>query len=717
MAQRKPLILVDGSSYLYRAFYALPPLTSSKGQPTGAIYGVISMLKKIKMDYQPEHMAVVFDAKGKTFRDDLFEEYKAHRPSMPDDLRSQIQPLQTIVKALGFPLIVIDGVEADDVIATLAITAEKQGIPTVISTGDKDIAQIVNENITCINTMSNTVLNVEGVREKFGIPPEKIVDYLSLVGDKIDNVPGIPNVGPKTAVKWLNEYGSLEKIVENVEQIKGKVGEKLRDNMHLLKLSKQLVTLKLDVPLDIKLNDLNLTEPNNQLLKELFTELEFKSFLAEILEKTPTQTQNRNYTTILTDLQFQTLLEQLKSAEFFAFDTETTSLNYINAELVGLSFSLKPGEAFYLPVAHQYLDAPKQLNRENVLQALKPILESTTKKIIGQNLKYDKSVLANHNIYLNAIAYDTMLESYILNSASSRHDMDSLALKYLGKQTIHFEDVAGKGAKQKTFDQVDIESATQYAAEDADITLQLHEKLWPMLCQEDKLVKVFKEIELPLLSVLSKMERRGVLINSDLLNQQSLELSKRMKELESEAFALAGEKFNMNSPKQLQTIFYEKLNLPILKKTPKGQASTAEAVLQELALDFPLPKLILEYRSLSKLKSTYTDVLPMQINAKTGRVHTSYNQAVTATGRLSSTDPNLQNIPIRNVEGRKIRQAFIAPTNYKILAADYSQIELRIMAHLSNDQGLQSAFVKGLDIHKATASEVFGIELANVTAE
>lgn len=717
MTTQKPLILVDGSSYLYRAFFALPPLTNSKGQATGAIYGVVSMLRKLIREYQPEHIAVVFDAKGKTFRDDLFVQYKAKRPSMPHDLKSQIQPLQQIVAAMGLPMLIIDGVEADDVIATLALQAASQGMSTLISTGDKDITQLVNEKITCINTMSNTLMDREGVINKFGIPPELIVDYLSLVGDKVDNVPGVPSVGPKTAVKWLNEFGSLDNIIANAEKITGKVGENLRSHLTELDLSRQLVILKTDVELDVSPIELNLKEPNKTILQQLYSELEFKTFLTEILEQTASQTSTADYKTILTENELNKLIEEIHAAKYFVFGTETTSLNYINAEVVGISIAIQAHEAFYIPLAHSYIDVPKQLDRTMVLNKLKPILESAKHKIIGENLKYDKGVLKNYGIDLIAIAFDTMLESYILNSSSSRHDIDTLALKYLSHKTIHFEDVAGKGAKQKTFDQIDIAAATEYAAEGADVTLQLHQVFLPKLEEHPSLLKVLQTIEMPLLSILSKMELHGVLIDKNKLAVQSEELAKRIAELEDEVFALAGESFNMNSPKQLLEILFHKLKLPILKKTPTGQASTAEPVLQELALDFPLPKLILEYRSLTKLKSTYADALPEQINAKTGRVHTSYNQAVTATGRLSSTDPNLQNIPIRTIEGRRIRQAFIAPKKHKIVAADYSQIELRIMAHLSGDKGLIDAFAAGLDIHKATAAEVFNIPLEKVAHE
>lgn len=710
-----PFVLVDGSSYLYRAFYALPQLTNSKGQPTGAIFGVINMLKKLINDYQPEHIAVVFDAKGKTFRDELFEQYKATRSPMPNELISQLKPLKEIVKAMGLPLLEIEGVEADDVIGTLATQAQKQGLYSLISTGDKDMAQIVNDRVTLINTMSNTILDPEGVKNKFGIGPELIIDYLTLVGDKVDNIPGIPGVGPKTAVKWLTEFGSLDAIIENAEQIKGKVGEKLRDNLTNLELSRKLATIKLDVELDINPKGLAPNEPETEELIELFKELEFKSWLSELLAKTEqTKKQQREYKKILTENELQAWISKITKADVFAIDTETTSLNALQAELVGISLAVNADEAAYIPVAHDYEAAPTQLAREQVLDKLKPILEDNKQLKLGHNLKYDLHVLANYGIKLNGIAYDTMLESYVLNSSGSRHDLDTLALKYLGCNTIHYEDVAGKGAKQVTFDQVDIDAATEYAAEDADITLQLHQTLWPKVEAISGIKYIFDKIEMPLLTVLSRVERNGVLVDKKMLATQSKQLTKRMAELQQEAYDIAGEEFNLGSPKQLQKIFYEKLSLPILQKTPKGQPSTAEAVLQELALDYPLPKVILEYRGLSKLKSTYTDTLPLQINPQTGRVHTSYNQAVAATGRLSSTEPNLQNIPVRTPEGRRIRQAFIAEQGYKIVACDYSQIELRIMAHLSKDKGLLTAFANGLDIHKATAAEVFGIALDKV---
>ena len=724
MADKKPLILVDGSSYLYRAFYALPPLQTSKGQPTGAVRGVISMLKSLLKEYQPEHMAVVFDAKGKTFRDDLYAEYKANRPPMPDDLREQIEPLHKAVELMGLPMLIIDGVEADDVIGTLCREATEKGVDTIVSTGDKDMAQLVSDHVTLINTMNNTRMDRDGVIEKFGVPPETIVDYLALIGDTVDNVPGVPKCGPKTAVKWLEQYGTLESLMEKADEIKGKIGENLRNSLEALPLSKELVTIKTDVALAQGVNDLNLQPPQTEELLNLFKELEFKSWVAE-LETIADENDNATlaeklearYETIFEQERFDVWLEKLKQADIFAFDTETTSLNYMDAELVGVSFSVEPGEAAYVPVGHRYPGAPEQLDRDKVLQALKPLLESDTPKIVGQNLKYDNNVLHQYGIQIKAIAADTMLESYVLDSVGSRHDMDTLAQKYLDHETIHFEDIAGKGAKQLTFDQIDIEQAGPYAAEDADITLRLHQTLQPKLAAEEKLQKVFAEIELPLMPILSKIECTGALIDADKLRQQSQHLAERMQILQQQAFEEAGQEFNLGSPKQLGEILFEKLQLPVIKRTAKKAPSTAEDVLQELALDYPLPNIILEYRSASKLKSTYTDKLPQLINSRTGRIHTSYHQAVAATGRLSSSDPNLQNIPVRTEAGRKIRQAFIARPDCKLVAADYSQIELRIMAHLSGDKGLLNAFNNGLDIHKATAAEVEGIAIDDVTAE
>jgi DNA polymerase-1 len=716
----KPFVLVDGSSYLYRAFHALPPLTNSKGEPTGAIYGVVNMLRRLLLDYDPDYCAIVFDAPGKTFRDDLYAEYKSNRPAMPDDLQAQIAPLHAIVEAMGLPLLIIEGVEADDVIGTLATQASREGMHTLISTGDKDFAQLVNKHITLINTMSGTVMDPDGVVQKFGVTPDQIIDYLALIGDTSDNVPGVPNVGPKTAVKWLTAYGSLDKLLKNADKITGKVGDNLRASLAQLPLSRELVTIKQDVSLALKPKELKFAEKNIPVLIDWFKRLEFKGWLSELLEtdastESSTPQEQKKYQIILEEKVFESWLSQLQKAELFAFDTETTSLEAMSAEVVGVSFAMQAGVAAYLPFAHDYLGAPTQLSREWVLKKLKPLLEDPKKKKVGHHLKYDKNVLANHHIDLQGIAYDTMIESYVLDSTGSRHDMDTLALKYLGHKTISFTDVAGKGAKQLTFNQVHLEEAGPYAAEDADITLQLHEALSPKLAENKGLSFVFNNIEMPLVPVLSRMEQAGVLIDTKMLSKQSASLAKRLSELEKTVYTMADGEFNLSSPKQLQEILYTKLALPVLKKTPTGQPSTAEEVLQELALTYPLPSLILEYRSLSKLKSTYTDRLPEQVNAKTGRVHTSYLQAVAATGRLASSDPNLQNIPIRTEEGRKIRQAFIVPPGFKLVAADYSQIELRIMAHLSQDAGLLAAFEQGLDIHKATAAEVFSVPLDAVT--
>ncbi|MBB71828.1 MAG: DNA polymerase I [Legionellales bacterium] len=710
-----PFVLVDGSSYLFRAFHALPPLTNSKGMPTGAAYGVINMLRKLRKDYDPEYMAVVFDPKGKTFRNDMYSEYKANRPPMPDDLRVQIQPLFDIIKAMGLPLVIVDGVEADDVIGTLAQQATANGMHTLISTGDKDMAQLVNDKVTLINTMTNKVMDEAGVEEKFGLPPAQIIDYLALMGDTVDNVPGVPKVGPKTAQKWLAEYGSLDNVMANANGFKGKIGENLRNSLEQLPISKQLVTIKCDVALDESPSDLKPVDKDTAKLVEIFKELEFKSWLSELLgdsaDEAPKET---HYDIVLSEKDFDKWLNKLASAKQFAFDTETTSLNYMDAELVGVSFAVKAGEAAYVPFGHDYPGAPTQLSRDYVLDKLKPLLEDPKLEKIGHNFKYDLTVLANAGIDVQGVAYDTMLESYIL-AGGIRHDMDSLALKYLGHKTIHYEEVAGKGAKQITFNQVGLDEAGPYAAEDADVTLQLHEHLWPSLQKQKDLKDVFHDIEMPLVPVLSQVERNGVLIDAKKLQAQSKDLAARLDTLEQKAFKVAGAEFNLGSPKQLQEILYDKMGLPVLQKTPKGQPSTAEPVLQELALEYELPELILEYRSLSKLKSTYTDKLPLQVNQHTGRVHTSYHQAGAATGRFSSSDPNLQNIPVRTEEGRKIRQAFIAPKDYKIIAADYSQIELRIMAHMSGDKGLLDAFKNKLDIHRATAAEVFGLPLDKVT--
>lgn len=722
--QKAPLILVDGSSYLYRAYHAMgqADLRTSKGQATGAIRGVVSMLRKLIKDYPGSIVAVVFDAKGKNFRHDLYDQYKANRPPMPDELRLQIEPIHDIVHAMGLPLLCVEGVEADDVIGTLAHQATEQKIDVIISTGDKDIAQLVSDHVTLVNTMTETTMDREGVIEKFGVPPELIIDYLSLVGDSSDNIPGVDKCGPKTAVKWLHEYGNLDGVTEHAENIGGKIGENLRQALKHLPLTRQLATIKTDCQLDVSVGNLDMEKPDNEKLRALFSELEFKGWAAE-LGKTqeesslPCETIVRQYEIVSDETAFDHWLKNLDSAENFAFDTETTSLDYMTARVVGVSFSVESGKAAYVPFGHDYLDAPKQLNKEWVINKLKPLLENPKKHKVGQNLKYDKHVLENEGINLEGIAFDTMLESYVLNSTATRHDMDSLAIKYLNEKTIRFEDIAGKGSKQLTFNQIPLEQAGPYAAEDADITFRLHRKLEHELGRLPKLNTVFREIEMPLVTVIQRMERNGALIDAKLLAEQSHVIGKRMLELEKEAYALANEEFNLDSPKQLQEIFFNKLGLPVIKKTPTGQPSTAEPILQELAQDYPLPKVILEYRGLAKLKSTYTDKLPLMICTKTGRVHSSFHQAVTATGRLSSSDPNLQNIPVRTEEGRRVRQAFIAPQGYKLLAADYSQIELRIMAHLSGDKGLLDAFARGLDIHKATAAEVFGEALENVSSD
>ncbi|MGJ8679877.1 DNA polymerase I [Paraglaciecola sp.] len=726
-----PLILVDGSSYLFRAYHVpyLQALSTSYGQPTGAITGVLNMIKSLQKDYPNGNVVVVFDAKGKTFRNDLYPEYKANRPPMPDDLRTQIAPLHQIIEAMGLPLLVIEGVEADDVIGTYAHQASELGIETVISTGDKDMAQLVTPHVRLINTMTNVELDEAGVFEKFGVKPNQIIDYLALMGDKVDNIPGVNKCGPKTAVKWLAEHKTLDQVIENADNVKGKIGEYLREALEQLPLSYELATIKLDVDLPTQVQDLAATAQNTEQLIELGKKFELKRLVADAeknantdstKEQIPTPTAattKTNYHCILTQAEFELWLEKLQSAKLFAFDTETTSLNYMEAELVGVSFSIAENEAAYVPFGHDYLDAPEQLNKEYVLEKLKPILENTQIKKVGQHLKYDKNVLANYDIELKGIAFDTMLESYVLNSVVTKHNMDALADTYLGLSTIHFEDIAGKGAKQLTFNQIDLEKAAPYAAEDADITLRLHNVIWEKLKAEPDLAKVFEEIELPLSSVLAKMEQFGVLIDSQKLAQQSQDLASRIIKLEKEAHELAEKEFNLSSPKQLQEILYEKMDLPVLKKTPKGAPSTAEEVLQELAINYPLPKILMEYRGLSKLKNTYTDKLPKMINMRTGRVHTSYHQAIAATGRLSSTEPNLQNIPIRTEEGRRVRQAFVAREGYEIVAADYSQIELRIMAHLSGDKGLLKAFAEGKDIHTATASEVFDTPLNEVTIE
>jgi len=722
MAKQPPLILVDGSSYLFRAFHALPPLVSSKGQPTGAIFGVINMLKKLVKEYQPVHMAVVFDAKGKTFRNDLYKEYKAHRPPMPDDLRTQIEPIHQLVDALGYPRIVVPNVEADDVIGTLAQQAAAAGYDVLISTGDKDLAQLVTDKISLINTMSNHISTPDSVLEKFGVPPEKIIDYLALIGDSADNIPGINKVGPKTAVKWLTEYDSVDNIIAHADEFKGKVGEYLRDGLEQLPLSHQLATIVCDVELEQGPDDLNLQPATTETLRELYSEYELKTWLAELdSSDTPSSTAaapqvETDYQTVLTRAEFDGWLAQLKQADVFAFDTETTSLDYMKARIVGVSFSIEPGKAAYVPFGHDYEGAPEQLSEDTVLGSLKPLLEDAAIGKLGQNLKYDAHVLQNHGIQIRGISDDTLLESYILDS-TKRHDMDSMASRFLNVETVHFEDIAGKGVKQLTFNQIDLQQAGPYAAEDADITLRLHQHISSLLDAEPSLQKVYKEIELPLLPILQHIERNGVKVDAQMLADQSYQITERLAELEQQAYAEAGEEFNLGSPKQIQAIFFEKLELPVIRKTPKGQPSTAEDVLQELAEDYPLPRLILEHRGLSKLKSTYTDKLPLQIDANTGRVHTSYNQTGAATGRMSSSDPNLQNIPIRSEEGRRIRQAFVAGEGNCILAADYSQIELRIMAHLSADESLLSAFREGRDIHRATAAEVFDVPLDEVKTE
>lgn len=755
MAQiaENPLILVDGSSYLYRAYHAFPPLTNSKGEPTGAMYGVLNMLRSLLLQYRPSHVAVVFDAKGKTFRDELFAEYKSHRPPMPDDLRAQIEPLHQMVKAMGLPLLVVSGVEADDVIGTLAQEAEKAGHAVLISTGDKDMAQLVTPNITLINTMNNAILGPQEVCEKYGVPPELIIDFLALMGDSSDNIPGVPGVGEKTAQALLQGLGGLDSLFSNLDKISTltfrgakTMSAKLEQNKDVAYLSYKLATIKTDVELDITCDELNVSAPDDEQLHQLFSRYEFKRWLADVeagkwldgkKDRPTAQASNKafvapesapvaevtavlsqeNYQTILDEKSLSDWIERLKKAEVFAFDTETDGLDTLSSNLIGLSFAVAPGEAAYLPLAHDYLDAPAQLDRDWVLAQLKPLLEDDKALKVGQNLKFDQSMLARYGIDLRGIAFDTMLESYVLDSVAGRHDMDSLAERYLNHKTITFEEIAGKGKNQLTFNQIALEQAGPYAAEDADVTLQLHLVLWPKLQQSEGLKRVFQEIEMPLLPILSRIERTGVLIDQNILAAHSKELTIRLDELEKQAHELAEEPFNLASPKQLQVILYEKQKLPILKKTPGGAASTNEEVLAELALDYPLPKVILEYRGLAKLKSTYTDKLPLMINPVSGRVHTSYHQAVTATGRLSSRDPNLQNIPVRNEEGRRIRQAFIAPEGYRIMAADYSQIELRIMAHLSQDKGLLAAFAAGKDIHRATAAEVFGLSLEKVTNE
>ena len=721
MTNDKPLVLVDGSSYLFRAFHALPALTTSNGHPTGAIRGVIAMLKRLAKDYVGSPIAVVFDAKGDTFRNDLYPQYKANRPPMPDDLRVQIAPIHEIIRAMGLQLLIVDGVEADDVIGTLATEATRKQREVVISASDKDLAQLVSDHVTLVDTMTGTRLDRDGVIAKFGVPPERIIDYLALMGDTSDNIPGVPKVGPKTAAKWLVEYGSLDGVIAQAPNIPGKVGESLRASLEMLPLSRRLTTIKCDVELNVGIEALTPDPADLALLRELFGKYEFRAWLEELRSDASAPTEavggGKRYETILDWLELDRWIERIRSRGQFAFDTETTSLDYMQAELVGVSFAIESGHAAYVPVGHDYPDAPAQLPRDEVIARLKPLLEDRALVKIGQNPKYDKNVLKSYGVELDGVAFDTMLESYVLDSVATRHNMDDLAERYLGVKTIRFEDVAGKGAKQVTFNAVAVDRAAEYAAEDADITLRLHEVLWPKLTAVPRLRSVFEDIEMPLVGVLSRMERTGALVDGKLLTAQSGELARRMEALAQEAFSLAGEEFNLDSPKQLQAILYDKLGLPVLKKTPGGQPSTAEPLLAELALDYPLPRVIMDYRSLTKLKSTYTDKLPLQINARTGRIHTSYHQAVAATGRLSSADPNLQNIPVRTAEGRRIRQAFIAPPGRTLVAADYSQIELRIMAHLSGDAGLRSAFAEGLDVHRATAAEVFGTPVGSVTAD
>ncbi len=720
--RQAPVVLVDGSSYLFRAFYALPDLRSTDGHPTGAIRGVISMLRRLAKDYPQSPLAVVFDAPGRTFRDDLYAEYKANRSAMPDDLREQIAPIHAMIKAMGLPLVSVEGVEADDVIGTYAAQATALQREIVISTGDKDMAQLVTPYVTLVNTMTETTMDAEGVRAKFGVGPELIVDYLALMGDTVDNIPGVPKVGPKTAAKWLNEYGSLDALMSRSDEVKGRVGENLRDSLGQLPLSRELTQIKCDLELPLTFEDLLPTPPDNETLADFYRQFEFKSWSQEldipgvaaqapsaaVADKTaePVAT---DYDLILDEAQLQQWIALLEAETLIAMDTETTSIDYMQAELVGFSFAVGPGRAAYLPVAHDYPGAPDQLSLQHALQALAPVLANPDIAKVGQNLKYDMSVLARYGVAVKGTLHDTMLQSYVLNSVATRHNMDALAGFYLDRKTIHFEDVAGKGAKQLTFNQVPLETAADYAAEDADVTLQLHHCLYPQLQAEPSLLSVYDNIDMPLVPILSEVERQGTLVDGRMLKQHGAELADRLNELTQEVWSLAGENFNLDSPKQLQTILYEKMGLPVLKKTPGGQPSTAEPVLADLAQDYELPQMILTYRSLAKLKSTYADKLPLDIHAETGRIHTSYHQAVAATGRLSSSDPNLQNIPIRNAEGRRIRQAFVAPAGNVILAADYSQIELRIMAHLSADQGLSQAFAENQDIHRATAAEVFSL--------
>jgi DNA polymerase-1 len=728
MADTPPLILVDGSSYLYRAYHALPPLTNSVGEPTGAAYGVVNMLKRLLADYGPERMAVVFDAKGPTFRSEIYAEYKAHRPPMPDELASQIEPLKRTVEALGLPLLSVEGVEADDVIGTLACRERADGGNVLISTGDKDLAQLVDERVTLVNTMNQETLDPASVEQKFGIPPNRIIDYLALVGDTSDNIPGVPKCGPKTAVKWLSQYGSLDGVIEHADEIGGKIGENLRAALDDVHRARDLVTIRCDLDLGLGPDDLSRREPDTEALRELYGRMEFRSWLEQLgsadaeASAEPAQDTDTSgepvYETVLDEATLDAWIARLEAAELFAFDTETTSLEVMNAELVGLSFAVEAGHAAYVPVAHRYTGAPEQLGREYVLERLRPLLEDENQAKVGQNLKYDMNVLANHGVTLHGIRHDTMLESYDYDATATRHDMDSLAKKYLGMETTPFKAIAGTGKKQLTFDQVGLDEATPYAAEDADITLRLHETLWPRLSSLEGPRYVYERIDMPLVPVLARMERTGVVIDTHVLDEQSRSLADQLREIETRAHEAAGGPFNLNSPKQLQEILFERLQIPPARKTPGGQPSTAEDVLETLAGDgHELPRLILDYRGMAKLKSTYTDALPARVNPRTGRVHTSYHQAVASTGRLSSTEPNLQNIPIRTEQGRRIREAFTVPEGYRLLAADYSQIELRIMAHLSGDAGLLAAFADGRDVHRATAAEVFGHTPEHVTDE
>ena len=714
-SRENPVILIDGSSYLYRAYHALPPLMSSKNQPTGAIRGVISMVKKILSDHPSSPLAVIFDAKGKTFRHEMYKEYKANRPPMPEDLVKQIEPINSIIKALGIKLVSVEGVEADDVIGTLANEASKLGLDTVISTGDKDMTQLVNEHIRIVNTMSGELLDEDGVKKKFGVKPELIIDYLALVGDTSDNVPGVEKVGPKTAVKWLVDYGNLEGIISNSKKISGKVGENLRNGLDQLLLSKELVTIKKDVPLEVGINDLSVGEEEKELLKKIYTELEFKTWLEKEGPIKKAQKEEKTQYDLVTDeKQLNKWISKIKKSPLLVLDTETTGLEYMDVKLVGLSLSIQSGEAAYIPIGH---NQGGQLPEALVLTKLKPVLESKKTKIIGQNIKFDRNILSRYGINLDSIENDTMLMSYVLHSTASRHNLDALAQYYLDYKTTTFEEIAGKGAKQITFDLVPIDQALHYASEDADITFRLYKKLKSNLDKQPVLSDLLEKIEIPLIKVLSDMEQTGTLVNDKVLKALSRNFSRRISKLEEEAYKLAGEEFNLGSPKQLQEIFFQKLDYPIVQKTPRGQPSTAENVLQQLSQDYDLPKIILEHRTLSKLKSTYTDKLPLQISKTTGRIHTSFHQAVTTTGRLSSSDPNLQNIPIRTEDGRRIRQAFEAPKGYQIISADYSQIELRVMAHLSKDEGLIRAFKEGEDIHTRTASEVFGVTLKEVESD